>query len=174
MEYWVCLVLGAGPLRDPHLSEQSTLPPSPATCGCTSIRGRQGHTGHTGAWAPGQQQAGGTRSNHKVVLVGRTKGSCSQDVQGVHEDEGACEVLPALGDGVLHPVQASVQLLDDVPVAVPDLVAPGQQKVIRGFPHGLHRGVVRNGSREQGQSKGQSDIRLGHHYSSLRTIYTAW
>lgn len=85
-----------------------------------------GQMGQTGARAPGQQQAGGARSNHKVVLVGRTEGSRSQDVQGVHEDEGAREVLPALGDGVLHPVQAGVQLLDDIPVAVPDLVAPGQ------------------------------------------------
>lgn len=82
--------------------------------------------GADGGMDPRAAAGRGTRSNHKVVLVGRTEGSRSQDVQGVHEDEGACEVLPALGDGVLHLVQAGVQLLDDVPVAVPDLVAPGQ------------------------------------------------
>lgn len=86
--------------------------------------------GHPGPLEDARPRAaaggGGTRSNHKVVLVRRAEGSCSQNVQGVHQDQRPREVFPALGDGVLHPVQACVQLLDDIPVAVPDLVAPGE------------------------------------------------
>lgn len=59
-------------------------------------------------------------------MVHGTESGRSQDVQGVDHDQGPCEVFPALGDGVFHLIQASVQLLDDIPVAVPDLVAPGE------------------------------------------------
>lgn len=52
VEHWVCLVLGAGPSSDPHLSEQPALPPSPATCGCTGIWDRWGADGADGGTGP--------------------------------------------------------------------------------------------------------------------------
>lgn len=119
-------------------------------------RDRTGSQGGRRACAPGKQQAGGT-SDHEVVLVRGAEGSCSQNVQTVHQDQGPREVFPALGDGVLHPVQARVQLLDDIAVAVPDLVAPGQQEVIRGFPHGLDGEGAPNGRRESRRRLGDSE-----------------
>lgn len=83
------------------------------------------------------------------MVVG-AEGGCPQHVQGVDEDQGAREVLPALGDGVLHLVQPRVQLLDDIPVAVPHLAAPGEQEVVCWLPHGLgRRGDSREGIRAQ-------------------------
>lgn len=73
----------------------------------------------------------------EVVLRGRTKGRAPEHVQAVDEDEGTSEVLPAFGKGVLHAVQAQVQLLDHVTVTVPDLSRPRQQEVVRRLPHGL-------------------------------------
>lgn len=102
------------------VSEQPALPPGPLHTTARAPRA-------VGEARPGAAAGGGTpRSNHKVVLVRGTEGSCSQNVQGVHQDQRPREVFPALGDGVLHPVQACVQLLDDIPVAVADLVTPGE------------------------------------------------
>ena len=98
---------------------------------------------------PQSSRRWGTCSNHEVIMVHGTEGRGSQDVQGVYQDQGPREVLPALGDGVLHLVQADVQFLDDIPVAVPDLVAPGEEKVVGGLPHGLDGVVVENQEREQ-------------------------
>lgn len=73
----------------------------------------------------------------KILVVLWAEGSCPEDVQGVDEDQGAGEMLPALGDGVLHLVQPRVQLLNHVTVAVAHLAAPGEEEVVRGLPHGL-------------------------------------
>lgn len=73
----------------------------------------------------------------KILVVLWAEGSCPQHVQGVDEDEGASEMLPAFGDGVLHLVQPSVQLLDHITVAVAHLAAPGEKEVVRWLPHGL-------------------------------------
>ena len=78
-------------------------------------------------------------SDGVVFLVLRAEGRAPQGVQAVDQDEGPCQVSPALGDGVLHLVQAQVQLLQDVPVAVPDLSRPRHQEVVRRLPHGLKR-----------------------------------
>lgn len=47
-------------------------------------------------------------------------------------------MLPPLGDGVPHLVQAEVQLLDHVTVAVPDVGRPRQEEVVGWLPHGLN------------------------------------
>lgn len=70
-----------------------------------------------------------------VVLRGGAEGGAPEHIQAVDEDERARQVFPALGDGALHLVQAHVQLLDHVPVAVPNLGRPGQQEVIGWLPH---------------------------------------
>lgn len=88
-------------------------------------------------------------------MVHGTEGRGSQDVQGVYQDQGPREVLPALGDGVLHLVQADVQFLDDIPVAVPYLVAPGEEKVVGGLPHGLDGADIQNQKREQRLGDGE-------------------
>lgn len=95
----------------------------------------------------------------KILVVLGAEGSCPQHVQGVDEDQGAREVLPALGDGVLHLVQPRVQLLDDVPVAVPHLAAPGEQEVVRWLPHGLGTGGDREGIRAQSASHSKHTAR---------------
>jgi len=73
----------------------------------------------------------------KILVVLWAEGSCPQHVQGVDEDQGAGEMFPALGDGVLHLVQPSVQLLDHVTVAVAHLAAPGEKEIVCWLPHGL-------------------------------------
>lgn len=73
-------------------------------------RARPGIWGRQKVHAPEQQEVG-TCSNHEVTVVHGTEGRGSQDVQGVYQDQGPREVLPALGDGVLHLVQADVQFL---------------------------------------------------------------
>lgn len=73
----------------------------------------------------------------KIILRGGAEGGASEHVQAVDEDEGAGQVLPSLGDGVLHTVQAQVQLLNHIAVAVPDLGRPCQQEVVRWLPHCL-------------------------------------
>ena len=80
---------------------------------------------------------GGRSSDGVVLLGGGAEGGAPQGVQAVDQDECARQVLPAFGDGVLHLVQAHVQLLDHVPVAVPDLSRPRDQEVVRRLPHGL-------------------------------------
>lgn len=120
---WSVPVLGlwvwVRPESDPAgLSSRPFLPPP------LHVMARASRTdGGRGAQSSSGRE--GTLSNHEVVVVGRTEGSCSQNVQGVHQDQSPREVFPTLGDGVFHLVQAYVQLLDDIPVAVPDLVAPG-------------------------------------------------
>lgn len=76
----------------------------------------------------------------KVILRGGTEGGAPEHVKAVDEDDCSCEVLPPLGDGVLHAVQAQVQLLDHVPVTVANLGRPRQQEVVRRLPHGLGSG----------------------------------
>lgn len=76
-------------------------------------------------------------SDGVVVLSGGAEGGAPQGVQAVDQDECASQVFPAFGDGVLHLVQAHVQLLDHIPVAVTDLSGPRDQEVIRRLPHGL-------------------------------------
>lgn len=49
-------------------------------------------------------------------------------------------MLPPFGDGVPHLVQAEVELLDHVTVAVPNMGGPRQEKVIGWLPHGLKDG----------------------------------
>lgn len=46
-------------------------------------------------------------------------------------------MLPPLGDGAPHLVQAEVELLDHVSVAVPDVGGPGQEEVVGWLPHAL-------------------------------------
>lgn len=46
-------------------------------------------------------------------------------------------MLPPLGDRVPHLVQAEVELLDHVSVAVPHMGGPGQEEVVRRLPHAL-------------------------------------
>lgn len=75
--------------------------------------------------------------NGEVILRGGTKGRASKQVEAIDEDKGAGEVFPAFGDGILHPVQAHVQFVDDIAVTVPNLSGPRQQEVIGWFPHGL-------------------------------------
>lgn len=72
-----------------------------------------------------------------VVLSGGAEGRAPQGIQAVDQDERASQVLPAFGDGVLHLVQAYVQLLDHIPVAVTDLGSPCDQEVVGWLPHGL-------------------------------------
>jgi len=76
-------------------------------------------------------------SDGVVFLNGGAEGGAPQRLQAVDKDEGARQVLPAFSDGVLHFVQAHVQLLDHVSVAVADLSGPRDQEVIRRLPHGL-------------------------------------
>lgn len=78
-------------------------------------------------------------SDGVVVLSRGAEGRAPQGIQAVDQDERAGQVLPALGDGVLHLVQAYVQLLDHVPVAVADLSRPRDQEVVGRLPHGLQR-----------------------------------
>lgn len=75
--------------------------------------------------------------NGEVILRGRTKGRASKQVEAIDKDKGAGEVFPAFGDGILHPVQAHVQFVDDIAVTVPNLSSPRQQEVVGWFPHGL-------------------------------------
>lgn len=70
-------------------------------------------------------------------MRGGAEGGAPQHVEAVDEDECACEMFPALGDGVLHAVQTQLELLDHVAVAVADLSRPRQQEVVRRLPHGL-------------------------------------
>lgn len=79
----------------------------------------------------------GATLDGKILVVLWAECSCPEQVQGVDEDEGAGEMLPTLGDGVLHLVQPCVQLLNHIPVAVAHLAAPGEEEVIRRLPHGL-------------------------------------
>lgn len=58
VEHWMCLVLSAGPLSDPHLSEQLALPSSPATRGCTGIWDRWGRWGRRGHGPQGSSRPG--------------------------------------------------------------------------------------------------------------------
>lgn len=76
-------------------------------------------------------------SDGVVFLSGGAEGRAPQGVQAVDQDERASQVLPAFGDGVLHLVQAHVQLLDHIPVAVPNLGSPRHQEVVGWLPHGL-------------------------------------
>ena len=46
-------------------------------------------------------------------------------------------MLPPLGDRVPHLVQADVELLDHVAVAVSDVGRPSQQEVVGWLPHAL-------------------------------------
>lgn len=82
---------------------------------------------------------GGVRlcSYCKITVADRTESSTAQGVQAVDQDECASQVLPPLGDGVPHPVQAHVELLDYVTVAVTNVGGPGQEEVISWFPHAL-------------------------------------
>lgn len=61
-------------------------------------------------------------------------------------------MFPPLSDGVPHFVQAVVEFLDHVPVAVPNVGRPRQQEIIRWFPHGLKSQRKKGGdfSRELG------------------------
>lgn len=72
-----------------------------------------------------------------VFLSSGAEGRAPQGVQAVDQDQCASQVLPAFGDGVLHLVQAHVQLLDHIPVAVANLGSPRHQEVIGWLPHGL-------------------------------------
>lgn len=76
-------------------------------------------------------------SDSKISVSGGAEGGAAEGVEAVNEDERAGQVLPPLGDGVPHLVQAQVELLDHVPVAVPDVGRPRQQEVVRRLPHGL-------------------------------------
>lgn len=112
----------------------------PFTVNCLR-NGRQGRKKkHREKTSPVREKWTDRGLDGKILVVLGAEGSCPQHVQGVDEDQGACQVLPALGDGVLHLVQPRVQLLDDIPVAVPHLAAPGQQEVVCWLPHGLGRG----------------------------------
>lgn len=72
-----------------------------------------------------------------VILRGEAEGGAPKEIQTVDKDEGASDVSPALGDGVLHFVQSSVKFLNHIPVTVPNLGCPCDQEVIGRFPHGL-------------------------------------
>ena len=82
------------------------------------------------------------------------EGGASECVQAVDQDEGASQVLPTPGDGVLHLVQAQVELLDHIPIAVPYLGSPCYQKVICRLPHGLER---RGRGREEERRRGEEE-----------------
>lgn len=73
----------------------------------------------------------------KITVADGTEGSTSECVQAVDQDECASQVLPPLGDGVPHPVQAHMELLDYIPVTVANMGGPGQEEVIGWFPHAL-------------------------------------
>jgi len=95
-------------------------------------------------WARWAGVRGRDISDGVVVLRGGAEGGAPQGLQAVDEEERAGQVLPALGDGVLHLVDAHVQLLDHVSVAVADLSGPRDQEVIRRLPHGLQTGEKEN------------------------------
>lgn len=82
-------------------------------------------------------------SHGKVSVPRGAEGGTAEGVEAVDEDERAGQVLPPLGDGVPHLVQAQVELLDHVSVAVPHVGGPGQEEVVRRLPHAL-KGRDRN------------------------------
>lgn len=87
-----------------------------------------------------------TRSHSEVPVSHGAEGGAAEGIQAVDEDQRAGQVLPPLGDGVPHPVQAEVELLDHVPVAVPDVGSPRQEEVVGWFPHALKgRGQTESG-----------------------------
>lgn len=86
---------------------------------------------------------GGVRlcSYCEIPTADGTEGGTAEGVQAVDQDECASQVLPPLGDGVPHPVQAHVELLDHITVAVTNVGGPGQEEVIGRLPHALEGSV---------------------------------
>lgn len=79
-----------------------------------------------------------SRHSHGEISVSSgAEGGAAEAVQAVDQDQRARQVLPPFGDGVPHPVQAHVELLDDVAVAVSNVGGPGEEEVIRWLPHAL-------------------------------------
>lgn len=83
------------------------------------------------------------RSHSEISVPDGAEGGASEAVQAVDQDERARQVLPPFGDGVPHPVQAHVKLLDHIPVAVANVGGPGQEEVVGWFPHALRTEVRR-------------------------------
>lgn len=75
--------------------------------------------------------------NGILSLSSRAEGGEAQDVQAIDQDQCASQMFPAFGDRILHLVQACVQLLYHISVAVTNLRSPCDQEVIRWLPHGL-------------------------------------
>lgn len=81
---------------------------------------------------------GGSKCSHSEISVSDgTEGGTAEGIQAVDKDQRAGQVLPPLGDGVPHLVQAEVELLDHVSVAVPDVGGPRQEEVVGRLPHAL-------------------------------------
>lgn len=78
-------------------------------------------------------------------------------------------MLPPLGDGAPHLVQAEVELLDHVSVAVPDVGGPGQEEVVGWLPHAL-KGWDR-GWREEELFDFICCLSLKRFYAVLPTLY---
>lgn len=91
-------------------------------------------------------------SDGEIPVTDRGEGGASEAVQAVDQDQRARQVLPAFGDGVPHPVQAGVELLDHVPVAVADVGGPGQQEVVGWLPHALRRTEESSGEKKRSLS----------------------
>lgn len=80
-------------------------------------------------------------SYREISVPNGTEGGTAEGIQAVDQDERPSQVLPPLGDGVPHPVQAQVKLLDHVSVAVTDMGRPGQEEVVGRLPHALKDGI---------------------------------
>lgn len=76
-------------------------------------------------------------SHSKISISCRTEGRTAKGIEAVDKYKCARQVLPPLGDGVPHLVQAKVELLDHISVAIPNMGSPRQQEVIGWFPHRL-------------------------------------